>query len=233
MSKNFNSIRNELSNFFSYADFDEKLSIYNEWRDSCCDEEYIIHDTDDEFDDMLSSCSPSEIYEMGHDGTCMDDYFQYDNLDGVTFYDRTETLEMISECISDIIDYIIKNEDGLGNETIMELLDDDEVDEADEQTQEVNELIAEQTAEVDKLESEAENDDPLANVDFENIPELMELKSVSSAMYTKACEFLAMCYRDTYGYAEYPERMSSFVSSHPTIFRMSVKLAKLEAILLE
>lgn len=105
----------------------EIIEIHNEYCDASCNmDDYIYHMSD--FDDVMHGMTPWEIARCcfyGKEFCPANDYFRFNG------YANLESFDYAPEgnsgiYISDIADYIERNNDALGNYEIEEILDNEE-----------------------------------------------------------------------------------------------------------
>src|SRR5574344_2779964 len=110
-----NEARKEITEIIEEMDINEQYSLYCEY----CEKANYYDDRPesvDSIDELCCGMKPSEIISTYGDMDLGWDYFQFN---GYGYPIEWEGID----CVSDVVDYIIENENGLENDDIQEILD--------------------------------------------------------------------------------------------------------------
>ena len=116
--KQYEIVKEKLEEYFENIDSDTLVEINNDFVDMTCNGMHV-YDMGD-FDSELGGYSPSEIANMVSNGEYneYDEYFVYEDYDSVhTFGELSDYIET-----SDIMDYILENEEDFGQDAISDIL---------------------------------------------------------------------------------------------------------------
>lgn len=132
-------------------DSDDVASLLNDYWD-CAGYSEHIYSIEDDFDDEFSNYSPSEILSIAYHGdySPFSEWFTLDDGQGEKFYDNLDFTDF--ESCERVRNYIIANNDSLGNDEIEDLLTD-----YSDLEDEYNELISEDN-DLDDEEAEDEEE---------------------------------------------------------------------------
>ena len=120
--------RNRIEAIIDEMSVDEIICAWNQRCESYNDWEQYIYPMDS-FDELMNGQSPTEIVEALGDGfSTADDYF-CDDIYGLKSFD--DIYEVADD--SELLDYILDEDDDIDNCDIREILDEDEDEEEDEE----------------------------------------------------------------------------------------------------
>lgn len=115
--------REKLVEYINGMGVEEKIALHNAYCDAAnCMDDCIY--TMDEMDEILDGVDKWELVRMVQFGDfdCMKDFWSFNGYGNLVSYNAWE-LPIFPD---DIADYILSNEDSLGNDEIQEILDDTE-----------------------------------------------------------------------------------------------------------
>ena len=117
--------RQKLVDYINGMDVDEKIALHNSYCDAAnCMDDCIY--TMDDMEEVLYGVDKWELVRMGQFGNfdCTKDFWGFNGYGNLVSYDAWE----LPIYASDIADYVLSEEDGLGNYEIQEILDEEEED---------------------------------------------------------------------------------------------------------
>lgn len=117
--------RQKLVDYINGMDTDEKIALHNSYCDAAnCMDDYIYEM--DELEEVLDSVDKWELVDMIRFGDFdfMKDFWQINGYGNLDSYGAWE----LPIFASDIADYILSEEDSLGNDKIQDILDEEEED---------------------------------------------------------------------------------------------------------
>ena len=118
--------RQKLVDYINGMGIEEKIALHNTYCDAVnCMDDCIY--AMDELDEILEGRTPTDILSMGFYGDFrpQHDFFWFNG------YGNLESADYIADmpiCAEDIADYILSEEDSLGNDEIKEILDKEDND---------------------------------------------------------------------------------------------------------
>ncbi len=119
------SIQEKLAAYIGDMPEDKAISLHNEYCEH--DHKYDDHIYDmDEFDEIIGECLPSDIARMCYyeDFCPADSYFWYNGYGNLVSGDCPMTDDNSPFYVSDIVKYIVNNDDDLRDEGIREILEE-------------------------------------------------------------------------------------------------------------
>lgn len=128
------TIREKLAAYIGDMPGNKAISLHNEYCER--DHRYDNHIYDmDEFDEIIGECLPSELARMCYYGDFCpaNSYFWYNGYGNLVSSDCPTTDINSPFYVSDIVKYIVSNNDDLGDEGIREILDNAENSDDDEE----------------------------------------------------------------------------------------------------
>ena len=118
--------RKKLVDYINSMNTEEIVELHNSYCDAAnCMDDYIY--SMDALDDILSWTKPTDILSMGFYGDFrpQHDFFWFNGYGNLKSADYIADMPIYA---IDIANYILSNEDSLGNDEIQEILDEDEED---------------------------------------------------------------------------------------------------------
>ena len=162
-----NEARKEIEEIIGEMGIDEQFYLFREY---CENANYYddIPESIDSIDELCCGMKPSEIISTYGDMDLGWDYFQFNG------YGYAVEWEGI-DCVSDVVDYIIDNEESLGNDDIQEILDKytntEELYIEKEDFEKVVDILEEKEIEYEYDEEEAEL--KIFSDDYNIVPEIL------------------------------------------------------------
>ena len=120
------TIKEKLAVYIGDLPGTKAISLHNEYCEHDCAYENHIYGMD-EFDEIVGECLPSELARMCYYGDFCpaNSYFWYNGYGNLVSSDYPATDNNSPFYVSDIVKYIVDNDDDLGDEEIREMLDEE------------------------------------------------------------------------------------------------------------
>ena len=126
--------RQKLVDYINDMNNDEIVELHNCYCEAAEDEDDRIYSMWD-LDELLEGRTPTDILSLGFYGS-FNPHHEFFWFNGCGNLESADYITDMPIFASDIADYILSEEDSLGNDEIQEILDEDEEDEQEEDEQE-------------------------------------------------------------------------------------------------